>query len=430
MNESLLDKNCRIIQERWPGLWEQLASTGSPEWVELTCTPEPTLVIDGIHLSSGFQRLREAELQARLAPEDSPKVWVYGFGLGDLPRVLLKRKKLERLTNVILSRAIAFQSLSHFDHTDWLADKRVDLKIAQPTEVIEFPFTAVPACLRLVDNSAARLRDQVSLELATPFIRSQYREDASLHRRMEENLPMLLQDGDVAALFGSLPGKKIMVAAAGPTLSDHFTWLAGREKGNTLIAVDAAIKPLVTSGVIPDLAVVIDEKETVQRFFQFDLTSLLRTTLIYFPGVHPFVLKEWPGPRLAAYPEKSDRYNRLANCYSKGRLFSSGSVIHPAVDLAVKMGAAEVLLLGADFSYPRGISHVVGAATTRVIGKREALGLWVLNGYGDRIPTRADLRWFLCDLERYIFAHPEVHFINSSREGARITGCLFGDHRI
>jgi hypothetical protein len=88
------------------------------------------------------------------------------------------------------------------------------------------------------------------------------------------------------------------------------------------------------------------------------------------------------------------------------------------------MGAARVVLLGADFAYPGGTSHVSGAAHAQRVAGGEA-SFWVLDGHGRRIPTRADLRGFLRDLERYIQAHPQVTFLNASQAGARITGCLF-----
>lgn len=43
--------------------------------------------------------------------------------------------------------------------------------------------------------------------------------------------------------------------------------------------------------------------------------------------------------------------------HSKGRLYCAGSVIHPAIDLVVKMGANKILLLGADFSFLDGKNH-------------------------------------------------------------------------
>ena len=47
---------------------------------------------------------------------------------------------------------------------------------------------------------------------------------------------------------------------------------------------------------------------------------------------------------------------------------------------------------------------------------------WVLNGRGERVVTSPGMRGFLRDLERYMERHPEVQFINGSREGAHIKG--------
>jgi hypothetical protein len=97
-------------------------------------------------------------------------------------------------------------------------------------------------------------------------------------------------------------------------------------------------------------------------------------------------------------------------------------VLHPAVDLACKLGAARVTLFGADFCLPGGLSHVPGAALERAAPERRGRGVWVLNGAGERVPSLANLVGYLRDLERFIHAHPDVRFVNASRSGAQILG--------
>ena len=421
-----LEPNLALIRQRWPALEGLLRRAQGTLAAELLEGPGgTTLVIDGLQLGSAYDRSAEAQLQAELIPTESRQAAVYGFGLGDLPRQLLRRCVLEQLQVVILNPAVSWQCLTWFDQTDWLADPRVELLAGAALSAPQAPFAAVPPELLLAAESAARLRDLVFLELATPFIRSRHSaQDAVIQARLRENEELLRQDCDAAQLFGTRVGQTIHVAAAGPTLSDHYPRLLAERAGIFLVAVDTALRPLAAAGLRPDLVVCVDgaRDEVMALFSGFDLAPFSETPLIYFPRVHRDVLTRWPGPRYGAYAA-SAIYRELARRYPRAQLFSSGSVLHPAVDLAVRMGAAQVVLLGADFAYPRGQSHVSGSAHAR--RRDDSLtGHWVLDGFGQRIATAPNLRGFLRDLEGYIARHPAVRFVNASKNGARILGTL------
>ncbi len=419
-----LSGNLAILTDRWPNVGRRVAEAGLPPKVAVDDSgPQATLVINGLHLSSGYDRGQEALLQAALIPAESEEAWVYGFGLGDLPRALLGRAVLKRLTVVVLNSEVARASCHCFDHCDWLQDPRVNLVLYEQERDVRFPFAAVPPCLQLAEEKAARLRDLVFLALATPFIRSKQAERFELHRnRLNENETLVASDGDVATLFGQFPGRTLAVAGAGPTLSSHYEYLREHRGSFCLVAVDAALRPLAAAGISPDVVVSIEgnEEGLLPFFSAVDLDSFEESALVYFPIVPGSVLTIWPGRRLTAYPDQP-QYAELSARYPKGRLFSSGSVIHPAVDLAVKMGAAKVLLLGADFSFPGEKSHVEGCQALDSVSGLSSRD-WVLSGRGERVKTLPNLRGYLRDLETYIAANPHVAFVNGSRDGAKIEG--------
>ena len=51
----------------------------------------------------------------------------------------------------------------------------------------------------------------------------------------------------------------------------------------------------------------------------------------------------------------------------------------------------------------------------------------MLNGFDEMVESRINFLGYLRDLEYYIQMHPECHFINLSREGARIAGVVYED---
>lgn len=417
-----LDENLRIVEQRWPAVAQSLRLAAESSGAMLVHDgPQPTLVIEGIHLSSGYDRLSEAAHQAALIPNDSADAWVYGLGLGDLPRTLLARRGLGRLNVVLLNLSVARSSFQYFRHGDWLLDERVNILTAAQLSEVSFPFAAVPSCLQLADDTSARLRDLVALELSTPFIRKRHAaEDPALQARLKENEGYLEVDGDAAELFSRYTAKTVLVAGAGPTLSEHFERL--RHRKTPLIAVDAALRPLTQAGIVPDVVVTIDgDAEVVGRFLrEADLSGCDEIPLVYFPTVHQGVLQTWPGPRYAAY-SSAPLFQNLRVRQPRVELFSAGSVIHPAVDLAVRLGAARVVMLGADFGYPGGRSHVTGCITEEEIASR-AQYPWVLDWQGRRLPTAANLRGYLRDLEAYIARQPRVVFFGGSLRGAQIHG--------
>ncbi len=419
----MFDQNLQLIRQRWPQLASQLETTQPPADVRPVQVREPSLLVQGLQLTSCYDRRSEAQLQASLVPRQSRRVQVYGLALGDLPRVLLEGDQLEELNVFILNFSLARTCLEHFDHRDWLSDSRVNLLTGAGLKQPDPPFAAAPVCLQLAEDAASALRDRIVLELSTPEINRRCGvQNAALQQRLRDNEPYVERDEDVALYFGHIGDKRAVIAAAGPSLAEHYAWLREQRAEIWLLALDASLKPLLAAGIEPDLVLCIDpHEELIIPFFNdIDPQRLRGMALVYFPLVHHRVLDAWPGPRLCAYA-RHPLYAGLLARHPRGCLFSSGSVLHPAVDLAVKAGAAEVTLCGADFSYPQKKTHVDGCVVQKEFADA-ANPHWVLNGFGERVPTHLNMRGFLRDLEGYIESHPRVRFVNASRSGAAIAG--------
>jgi hypothetical protein len=382
-----------------------------------------TLSIAGIQLTSRHDRTREARLQAGRLPS-AAVLHLYGTGLGDLQQVLLERLELERLYVHILNGAIFALVLQLLDQQQWLEDPRVELLYAGDQYEIQLPFFALPSELVLADDYNAKIRDRLISETHLTFSNRAFDpDDPEIVERLQSSLELVRTDSDVVELFATRPGQEVFVIATGPSLEQHFDRLRViREQAQRplFICVDTAYRPLRDHGITPDVVVCVDQRISALHLPSEGTADI---ALVYMPLIDPKVLSGWKGPRYVGY-SASPIYGRLRQQVPKAQLYVGGSVIHPAVDLALKMGAARITLFGADFAFPGNKTHA-GWQDGDLGPQFATANHWVLDGHGQRVKTQLNFRSYLCELERYIAGHPQVSFFNSSREGAMITGTAF-----
>ncbi|WP_248802287.1 motility associated factor glycosyltransferase family protein [Pseudomonas sp. MWU13-2100] len=424
MSESF-EQNLQVIGERWPGLLARLlAEDCEPLPVELVEGLGSTLSVGGIQLTSRHDRVAEARLQAASLPPESLLLHLYGTGLGDLQQVLLERPTLQRLCVHVLNGALFKRVLGLLDQQSWLRDPRVELSYAADHPDILLPFFALPAELVLADDCNARIRDRLVGEVHLTFNNREFDpQSTEIVQRLRDSREVFGADRDVAELFATHPGQHIYVIGTGPTLEQQFDKLRalGEQPDRPLfISVDTAYRPLREQGIRPDIVVSIDQRI---GFRHLPPEASDGIPLVYMPMSDPQVLQAWKGPRYGSY-SISPIYATVREQCRRGLLFVGGSVLHPAVDLAVKMGAARITLFGADFAFPMNKTHA-GWQDGDLGPGVDLAQHWVLDGQGRRVRTQLNFRRYLVELERYIARHPQVAFLNSSRAGARIVGAGF-----
>lgn len=424
MSESF-QRNAEVLQSRWPELLSRLLAEDSESvQAELVEGLGSTLSIAGIQLTSRHDRTAEARLQAASLPPESPTLHVYGTGLGDLQQVLLENPVLQHLQVHILNGGLFALVLKLLDQTPWLSDPRVELSYAVDYREIQLPFFALPSELELADELNARIRDRLVSEVHLNFNNREFDpQSPEIVQRLQDSLELVRSDRDVAELFGSQAGQDIYVIGTGPSLEQHFDKLLAiraQAQRPLFISVDTAYRPLTEHGIKPDLVVSIDQRITARHLPPSDSDNI---PLVYMPLSDPQVMLAWKGVRYAGY-SASPIYAALRQQIARGQLYVGGSVIHPAVDLAVKMGAARITLFGADFAFPMNKTHASWKDGDLGPGVNLARH-WVLDGHGQRVKTQLNFRRYLSELERYIARHPQVRFFNSSRAGAIIAGTAF-----
>ncbi len=420
-------ENIALLRSRWPQLAEKILASPPPQNMQWDETGNhPTLVIAGARLWSAYDSDAEAQMQAGMIPQDSEHAAVYGIGGADLIRELLQRPQLKTLYVIVLNTGVLHVLLHCLDHRGWLQDSRVTLVDGATQNKVLLPFAVIPPCLKLSTPDNAKLHDMLVSELILPFERERHRQLEPLRKRqIEQNLTFVEQDGDVQELFDTQPGSTAFVAIAGPTLAKTAGWIKRHRTEGMVIAVDGALKPLLDEGITPDIVVSVDDnRETILRYFQIDLEPCRDARLVYTPLVHNDILKLWPGRRLTSYTFESI-YHDVKARFPKGELFVAGSVSHPAVDLAAKIGAQTIYLFGADFGFPGGKIHANTEAPADFYAAASQAGASAMDGHGKRIPTMTSFNGYRLGLEHYIGRNSAIRFINASRDGAHIQGTTY-----
>lgn len=423
----IADENLRLLATRWPALAQRVAAAAPPPDAEWQGDPDrPTLSVSGHRLWSAHDAEGEARIQARVVPPGARQAWLYGVGGGDLARELLRRKHLKRLDVVPLNLGMLRLLMHALDHRDWLADPRVSLHDPRDVDALRHPLAVLPPCLALCDEDLGPLRERLVQALLEPFEAERLAGRAAMREcHIEANLARVAKDGDVASLFGSLPRGTCCVCAAGPTLLHNTDWLRRSRADVRVIAVDGALGPLLSAGVVPDYVVSLDDNpETIVPYFRCDTSGCADSILVYSPIVDPVALALWPWTRLTMYTSEAI-YDGIRDSYPRGELIAAGSVTNTAVDLAVRMGADRVILFGADFAFPGHDIHANPAAPLDFYANAAKAGTMARDGHGNSVPTLASFNGYRLSLEHYIRQHPEVAFVNGSRDGACIAGTTY-----
>jgi hypothetical protein len=320
------------------------------------------------YMSSRMQPLREAQ---RLADEYTQSGFFVFLGLGPgfLAKALLESGRLS--SGIIIEyRAGTLRAiLERMDLTRVLADKRLLLLVDPSDEELEQAM--VERYMPAVSG------DIVTVPLASRVDAEQERFQGA-SRALRAILDKVSDDYSVQAFFGKRwfanivrnlryaagntppvgPVREAIIAAAGPSLEDAISELAGRTKQRFLIATDTSLHALLKRGIMPDAVLSIDCQHISYYHFMngvpeglplfLDLAS--PTTLAklserpyFFSSGHP--LTRYVASRMRAYPQLDT---------------SGGNVTHAAVSLAEYLGAGVIDIYGADFSYPFGKSYARG----------------------------------------------------------------------
>jgi hypothetical protein len=165
------------------------------------------------------------------------------------------------------------------------------------------------------------------------------------------------------------PIRNAAICAAGPSLDAALPLLKGKKDRPFIIAVDTSLPSLLGAGLEPDAVVSIDCQHISYYHFMAGLPE--RTLLFLDLASPPLVASRSARPYFFSGGHPLTRY--LSRYWrSIPELDTSGAnVTYAALSLAEYLGARNIELYGADFSYPQGIAYARGSYIRSLFENRQ-----------------------------------------------------------
>ncbi len=168
------------------------------------------------------------------------------------------------------------------------------------------------------------------------------------------NLPAIAAAEDAGALVHALPGLPAVLVAAGPSLDVNLPEIVAHRDKVVLIAVDTAVRPLLTAGVEPDFVVALDPSD-VNASHLVDLPACPRTWLVGEGSLDPVAFDAFAGRTFVFRVADHHPWPWLRRIgLDRQPLRAWGSVLTTAFDLALQMGCDPIAFTGADLAFSGG----------------------------------------------------------------------------
>jgi hypothetical protein len=330
---------------------------------------------------------------------------IMGFGLGYLPLAIQNRMHpdhrlfiLEAAPEVLLRACEAVdltRLLSAPGIRIFAADQTTSLLKALDEEVLRVQAGRINKLISPPLHKLQREAYDMAEQQIEAFIAEQKDSFHTLTTQQDmimenvlENLPAVMEAAPVDCLLsGRAPGPAVVVAA-GPSLDKNISTLKGFEDRFLIIAVDAAVMPLVRSGIVPDLVVSVDPNPINGRKFDAVPPHLFsRIPLVFDPTVCPSIPARFHGAKFVfGAPNQLSRW--ALSLMGGATEFPIGfTVSHFAFFLARAMGADPIIFAGLDLAISPEGDHAKHCQTTWSADLNDPRLITVPGIHGDPVPT-------------------------------------------
>jgi hypothetical protein len=389
MDKNLFERNLLALSQRDPGLCSRLTSAqttlGRYRFPEsrsgeiIPALPDSSGTARPLH-SMVDPRRESARLIGTLTPAEGFLVFL-GLGGGYYPEMALEREDVQQALVIEYDINGVAELLASMEYIRLFNDPRFTLLVDPSEETLE---TCLLQTWQPVLHGGIRV---LPLRPRTEAAPDKFgRAGETIKRTIEK----LSADYSVQAYFGTrwfsnivrnvlsaeksemplMPVKRAAICAAGPSLDEQLYSLANNRANNRaddhagssekpfIIAADTALPALLKYGLEPDAVISIDCQHISYYHFMRGIPP--HTHLFLDLASPPLLASLSPRVRFFSGGHPLTRYiSRVWRSFPV--LDTSGAnVTYAALSLADYLGAREIELYGADFSYPLGKTYARG----------------------------------------------------------------------
>lgn len=211
-----------------------------------------------------------------------------------------------------------------------------------------------------------------------------------------------------------------IVVAAGPSLEKNVKYLKQMKGKALIIAVDSAMKYLVSQGIYPDIVVTADPGKPI-HLFEDERVRGIPIAICMDSNSNAVAVME--SRRVVLAIAEGAYCDEIYQMFDKHiySLPAGGSVATFAYALASEWGFKRIVLVGQDLAF--GTDKVHAGEEDHDTGKLKDDRIPIEGYYGDIVYTSRDFRRYLDWYEMIVGTEKDTEVINSTEGGAMIHGC-------
>ncbi|MEJ8305966.1 motility associated factor glycosyltransferase family protein [Saccharibacillus sacchari] len=420
------ERNLHALKNKFPHVWNTLKEVSG------TTPNNPNAYVEPIEPDLPW-------LEAvRQSVEDTECIFVYGFGQG-LGIVDLIEQYNGRLLMVYepdidqFYRAIAAYDLSAlFNHPNfyYLAVGKEQLNslfyIASLHMHRELAFVALRHYLEAEMDVLREVREKFQRYNHT------YESNQNTHELFQEDwvrnsmyqMAGMLNTPSIESLKDIYTGMTAVVIASGPSLQKDMDWIERLKPHAFVVSAGSSIQALVKNGIQPHLAVTLDGGVINNKVFEAPET--LKAPLLYASTSYYGITDRKLEGKIHAVMSNDHITQYYMGLDSESvAMTPTPTVVGTAIQAAIWMGANRIVLMGQDLSFPgdkfytEGVSH---AEATENEQRVESAEIEIPNVNGGINKTNVNFMFMKDALEKLFNSFPDIEFINTTRNGASLTG--------
>ncbi len=214
-----------------------------------------------------------------------------------------------------------------------------------------------------------------------------------------------------------------VVVGAGPSLNDNVDFIKESVGKRTICAINASIKWFSRNDVLPDVCTVCDPLDSLIPHIEGVEGFSKDIPLVADPIANRAFVEMYKGPRYYVFSTVTAMTAGVDKVV--GDMWEiGGTVTSMAIELAYRMGAKKIHVIGADLAYPDAVTYADGVGHD--VGKWNVNEETVVSVDDKMIPTSIKFYEYKTMIEEQIAAYRNVEVINRSLHGAYINGTFCG----